>query len=110
MGKDAPVRSFAALADPIRCQVIEQLGTGPVSAGELAQRTGSSPSSMSRHLKVLLEADLVSDDRSPSDARVRLFHLQTRSIVATAAWLDQVEAHWRANLDSFRSHIKGRMS
>jgi DNA-binding transcriptional ArsR family regulator len=110
MGDDILIRSFAALADPVRCEVIEQLGAGPASAGELAHRTGSSPSSMSRHLKVLLDAAQEADDRSPTDARVRMFHLRTGSLAATAAWLDQVEAHWRANLDSFRAHVEKRIS
>lgn len=110
MSNGVPVVVFAALADPVRCRVIEQLGAGPLSAGELAQQTCSSPSSMSRHLKVLLAADLVADARSPDDARVRVFRLQTEQLAATTAWLDQVQAHWRTNLDSFRAHVQKRLS
>jgi DNA-binding transcriptional ArsR family regulator len=108
MVKSWPAATFSALADPVRCTVIERLGTGALSAGELATHTGSSPSSISRHLKVLLDAGLVEDDRSPVDARVRLFHLRSDGLAATSAWLDEVQAHWQANLDSFRSHVEER--
>ena len=108
MVKSWPSATFAALADPVRCSVVERLGAGALSAGELASHTGSSPSSISRHLKVLLDAGLVEDDRSPVDARVRLFHLRTDGLAATSAWLDQVQAHWRDNLVSFRSHVEKR--
>lgn len=99
---------FAALADPVRCRVVERLGTGPASAGDLAVHAGRTPSSMSRHLKTLTAAGLVADERSPADARVRLFRLEADELAATTAWLDQVQAHWRANLASFRDHVERR--
>lgn len=110
MSKGDPAPTFAALGDPARCKVVERLATGPVSASELAKYAGTSPSSMSRHLKVLMVAGLIEDERSSADARVRLFRLRADDLASTTAWLDQVQAHWHTNLASFRSHVERRTS
>ncbi|MEU4196314.1 metalloregulator ArsR/SmtB family transcription factor [Kribbella sp. NPDC026611] len=101
-------RFFEVLADPTRRQVVRLLGEGPQRAGQLATATGASAPAMSRHLKILLEAGLVADERVPDDARVRLFHLNPEPVVAVQAWLDQVQAHWRDQLDAFKRHVEAR--
>jgi DNA-binding MarR family transcriptional regulator len=63
---------------------------------------------MSRHLRVLLEAGVVEDERGPEDARVRLFRLRPESMVALQAWLDQLNAHWEEQLGSFKRHAERR--
>jgi DNA-binding transcriptional ArsR family regulator len=107
MRTDSPTAAFEALADPVRCAVVERLGERPHSAGELAELVGVSPSSMSRHLRMLLRAELISDERGRDDARVRMFRLCPEGLAATTAWMDQVQAHWRANLASFQAHVEG---
>jgi translation initiation factor IF-1 len=62
---------------------------------------------MSRHLRVLLEAGIVVDERLPGDARVRVFRLRPGSMVAIQAWLDQLQAHWDVQLRSFKRHVEG---
>jgi DNA-binding transcriptional ArsR family regulator len=103
---------FAALADPNRLRVVELLGERPYRAGELAERVGISAPVMSRHLRQLLQAGLITDTRDPGDARVRIFHLRPELITALQSWLDQVQAHWDEQLGSFKRHVeqKGRMS
>lgn len=98
-------RTFEALSDERRCQVVELLGTAPRSAGELAQQTGLSASAMSRHLKVLLELKLIKDRRDPRDARIRMFELRPERLTACQSWLDQVQAHWQQNLNSFKDYL-----
>lgn len=97
---------FAALADPTRVRVVELLGQRPHRAGELAGEIGISAPSMSRHLRVLLQAGLIADERVPDDARARVFHLRPEQIAATRAWLDQVQAHWNEQLGAFKEHIE----
>jgi DNA-binding transcriptional ArsR family regulator len=80
-------RLFGALADPTRRGVVELLRDGPRRAGDLAMVTQVSPPVMSRHLRVLLNAGLVDDERSPTDARVRLFFLRKESIATLQSWL-----------------------
>lgn len=97
---------FAALADPTRLRVVELLGEGPHRAGELAARVGVSAPVMSRHLRQLLQAGLVTDVRDPNDARARIFQLRPELITSLQAWIDQVQAHWDEQLGSFKSHVE----
>jgi DNA-binding transcriptional ArsR family regulator len=99
---------FGALADPARRQVVQLLGTRPLRAGELSAAVGMSAPAMSRHLKVLLQAGIVADERTTRDARLRYFRLQPQSIDAVRAWLDQLQAHWDEQLASFKRHIEER--
>lgn len=99
---------FGALADPARRQVVQLLGTAPRRAGELAAATGMSSPAMSRHLKVLLQAGIVTDERTAQDARMRYFRLRPQSLAALQAWLDQLQAHWDEQLGSFKQHIEKR--
>src|SRR5919109_1347797 len=93
---------FTALADPTRRQVIELLGERARRAGELSAAAGTSAPVMSRHLRVLLEAGIVEDERVPGDARLRLFRLRPEPMRDVQAWLDQIQAHWNEQLKSFK--------
>jgi DNA-binding transcriptional ArsR family regulator len=99
---------LSALADPTRRRVVELLGGGPRRAGELAEQAQLSAPAMSRHLRVLLRAGVVVDQRGPDDARVRMFSLQPHAMVALRAWLDQLQAHWDTQLRSFKEHVETR--
>lgn len=98
---------FAVLADPTRRRVVQLLGERPRRAGELAQAAGVSAPVVSRHLRILLAAGVVSDERVADDARLRVFRLRPESLVALRAWLDQVQAHWTEQLGSFKRHVEG---
>jgi DNA-binding transcriptional ArsR family regulator len=106
MVNDQVDRFFEVLADPTRRQVVRLLGEGPQRAGHLAAATGSSSPAMSRHLRILLSAGLISDERVPDDARLRVFRLRPEPVVAVQAWLDQVQAHWQEQLGSFKKHVE----
>jgi DNA-binding transcriptional ArsR family regulator len=99
-------RVFAALADPTRLGVVQLLSDGPRRAGEIASLAGVSGPAMSRHLRVLLEAGLLLDERPTGDARARVFRLRPDSIVAVQAWLGQLQAHWEEQLKSFKAHVE----
>lgn len=101
-------RVFGALADPTRRRVVEVLGGGPRRAGELADEAGTSRPTMSRHLRVLLAAGVVTDERPADDARTRVFRLQPDSMTALRAWLDQIQALWDEQLQAFQQHIDER--
>jgi DNA-binding transcriptional ArsR family regulator len=96
-----------ALADPTRLGVVQLLSTGPQRAGELAAAAGLSAPAMSKHLRVLLEAGVVADERPPDDARVRIFRLRPESVIALRAWVDQLQAHWDDQLRAFKRHVEG---
>lgn len=100
----APV--FEALVDPIRREVVQLLGDGPRPAGELAKASGVSPSAMSRHLRILLETGLVSDERRAEDARVRVFRLRPEAMTSLRVWLDELQLKWKGQLESFKAHVE----
>ncbi|MFI5707962.1 ArsR/SmtB family transcription factor [Kribbella sp. NPDC051620] len=104
--EDEVDRFFEVLADPTRRQVVRLLGEGPRRAGELAMATGASAPAMSRHLRILLAARVIDDERVPDDARLRVFRLRQEPMVAVQAWLDQVQAHWQEQLGAFKKHIE----
>ena len=97
---------FGALADPTRRRVIELLGERARRAGELASAAGTSAPVMSRHLRILLEAGVVADERVPGDARLRVFRLRPEPVAALRAWLDQLQAHWNEQLGAFKRHVE----
>ncbi len=96
---------FPALADPTRRRVIELLSDRARRAGELAEAAGTSAPVMSRHLRILLEAGFVADERVPGDARLRFFRLRREPVLALQAWLDQLQAHWNEQLGAFKRYV-----
>ncbi|MEU0089287.1 metalloregulator ArsR/SmtB family transcription factor [Kribbella sp. NPDC006257] len=106
MVNDQVDRFFEVLADPTRRQVVQLLGEGPQRAGQLAAATSTSSPAMSRHLRILLSAGVVTDERVAEDARVRVFRLRQEPVVAVQAWLDQVQAHWQERLGAFKRHVE----
>ncbi len=103
-----PAVIFDVLADPTRRHVVQLLSTGPCRAGDIAASAGVSAAVMSRHLRLLLRAGLVTDERTADDARVRLFRLRPQSLAGLQAWLDQLRAQWSEQLQSFKSHVESR--
>jgi DNA-binding transcriptional ArsR family regulator len=102
----APV--LTALADPARRRVVQLLSEGPHRAGELAAASGMSAPAMSRHLRVLLQAGIVADERLPDDARARVFWLRPESIEPLRGWLDELQVAADEQLASFKRHVEGR--
>ncbi|MCP3165373.1 ArsR/SmtB family transcription factor [Myxococcus qinghaiensis] len=98
--------TFAALADPTRRGVIDLLREQPRRAGELAAAFDMSPPAMSRHLRVLRKTGLVEEDAVEDDARVKLYRLRPERFSELRAWLDEVEAFWGGQLQSFKEHAE----
>jgi DNA-binding transcriptional ArsR family regulator len=63
--------------------------------------TTVSPPVMSRHLRILLRIGIIDDERSPVDARVRLFYLRREALAPLASWLERTQTHWSHELASF---------
>jgi DNA-binding transcriptional ArsR family regulator len=102
----APV--LTALADPTRMRVVQLLAGGPRRAGELARALGIPAPTMSRHLRVLLRAGVVGDERPANDARARVFWLRPEAMTPLHEWLDELQAAGDAQLASFKRHVEGR--
>jgi DNA-binding transcriptional ArsR family regulator len=77
---------LAALADPLRRQVVELLADGPVTAGEIAARFPITRPAVSRHLRVLRECGLV---ESAVHGQHRVYTLRRDALVELDRWLDR---------------------
>ena len=97
--------ALAALADPQRLRIVEQLRCAPARAGELADAVGLSPPALSRHLRALKKADLIEESHPEFDARVRIYALKREGVAALKAWVDETDRLWAAQLTAFRSHV-----
>jgi DNA-binding transcriptional ArsR family regulator len=100
--------TFAALANPTRRAILARLASGAVSVSELAEPFAMTQPAISRHLKVLERAGLIS---SGSDAQRRPRKLEARRLAEATEWLDGYRKYWEASfvrLDSLLSELKAK--
>jgi DNA-binding transcriptional ArsR family regulator len=86
--------TFLALADPTRRAILARLALGEASVTELAEPFAISQPAISKHLKVLERAGLVS---AGQDAQRRPRRLEGKPLAEASAWLEQYRAIWEAN-------------
>ncbi len=87
---------FGALADPTRRAILARLASGDASVSELVEPFSISQPAVSRHLKVLERAGLVSRSRR---ATVRLSHLEAAPLLEATAWLAGYREFWDESFD-----------
>jgi DNA-binding transcriptional ArsR family regulator len=87
---------FGALADPTRRAILARLAGGDLPVRDLAAPFPMSQPAISRHLKVLEGAGLISRSRR---ATARLSHLEARPLRDATAWLAAFQAHWDERFD-----------
>ena len=73
---------FKALADPTRREIIQMLRKGPLSSGEIAGKFPSAWATISRHLGILRDADLISAERDGNNIRYELNATVLQDLVA----------------------------
>src|SRR3984957_4684968 len=96
MASDPLSTTLFALADPTRRGLLAQLAKGDATVGDLARPYDMSLAAVSKHLKVLEEAGLISRGR---EAQWRPCHLEAKPLSAVADWVDDYRAFWARNLD-----------
>ncbi|TPW76041.1 ArsR/SmtB family transcription factor [Schumannella soli] len=100
-------RAFLALADPVRRAIVARLSRGPATVNELAEPHPITTQAVSRHIRVLEEAGLVTRSR---DAQRRPVHLEAARLEDLTAWLDRYrlihERRFRA-LDDVLAQLAG---
>ena len=98
--------ALAALADPVRRELVELLARGEVAAGELAGRFPVSRPAVSRHLRVLREAGLVT---VRAEGKRRLYALDPRPLRELDDWLEPYRDLWAQRLDALDTEMaRGR--
>jgi DNA-binding transcriptional ArsR family regulator len=95
--------AFAALSDASRRDMIRMLLQKPRRAGELAECVDMSPQALSRHLRVLRKAGLVTEQGIENDARVRVYSVHPNAFQPVQQWMSQVEDLWRRQLHAFKA-------
>ena len=101
----APVldRTFAALADVHRREILDSLGTGPRSVSELAAPLGMSLPGVLKHVRVLEEARLIETHK---EGRTRWCRLAGRPLDGAAGWIGERRERWERRLDLFARQVE----
>jgi DNA-binding transcriptional ArsR family regulator len=100
--------TFAALADPTRRAILARLAAGEASVTELAKPFAMSQPAISKHLKVLERAGLISRGQ---DAQRRPRRLDTKRLAEASKWLDKYRQLWEAqfqSLDTLLEEMKAK--
>ena len=86
--------TFAALADPTRRAILARLALGETSVAELAEPFSMSQPAVSKHLKVLEQAGLISTSQ---DAQRRPRRLEAKPLAEASGWLERYRKIWEGN-------------
>ena len=98
--------TFAALADPTRRAILARLASGQASVNDLARPFAISQPAVSKHLKVLERAGLISRTR---DAQRRPSRIEARPLADASAWLEEYRRFWEGRyreLDALLDELK----
>ena len=99
------MNAFAVLARPQRRRILDALIDGERPVGQLVDQLGLSQPSISKHLRVLRAAGMVS---SRVDAQRRLYRVEPAALAEIDAWLSPYRKLWTRRLDALEAHL-GRM-
>lgn len=111
MNKEAHLdKVFAALADSTRRGILARLASGSASVSELAEPFHMSQPAISKHLKVLQDAELIT---LQIDGQRRLRELRTEPLIQAVSWIEKYREIWEGNyqrLDSLLAELKASPS
>lgn len=96
-------RTFAALADPTRRAILGRLAQGETSVNELARPFHMSLPAVSKHLKVLERAGLISRSRR---AQVRPARLEPAALKEASDWLEEYRELWEGRMDRLDAYLR----
>jgi DNA-binding transcriptional ArsR family regulator len=102
MSTDELSRTFAALADPTRRAILARLAVGEATVGELAAPFDMTFAAVSKHLRVLENAGLVSRGR---EAQFRPAQLDARPLAAASGWIGDYARFWADSLGSLDQYL-----
>jgi len=107
MSTDELSRTFSALADPTRRAILTRLSQGEATVSELAEPFAMTFAAVSKHLRVLEGAGLVSRGR---DAQYRPARLEARPLAAASGWINDYAAFWEGSLDALDGYLHALQS
>ena len=104
MAVDQLTSTFAALADPTRRAIVARLAEGEASVNELAEPFPISIQAVSKHLKVLERAGLITRGRA---AQQRPSRLEAAPLQEAVEWLERYRRLWQASFDELERRLHG---
>jgi DNA-binding transcriptional ArsR family regulator len=96
---------FRAIADPTRRAILDRLRAGPACAGALAADFRLSRPAVSKHIKVLRDARLVTHERA---GRERVYRLDPVPLQRVAGWVEGYRAFWHASFTGLKRYLEGK--
>ena len=103
MATDHLSATFSAIADPTRRAILARLAAGEGSVTELAKPFDMTLPAVSKHLRVLENAGLISRGR---DAQWRPARLETARLREAARWMERYRIFWEHSLDRLDAHLR----
>jgi DNA-binding transcriptional ArsR family regulator len=103
MSPDGLNRAFAALADPTRRAIIARLASGEATVNELAEPFDLTQPSISKHLKVLERAGLISRGRA---AQTRPCRIEVAPLKEVANWVESYRNLWEESFDRLDAFLR----
>ena len=97
--------AFAALSHPVRRRIVERLARGPATVGQAAAGTGVSKPAISKHLRVLEEADVIV---RVVDGREHRLSLKADSLGDASGWIDRQRRLWERKFDVVEQYLEER--
>jgi DNA-binding transcriptional ArsR family regulator len=105
MPEDVITLTFAALADPTRRAILARLAKGAATVNELATPFEMSQPAISKHLKVLERAGLISRSR---EGQTRPCRLETAPLKQLDQWVGNYRTLWEDSFDRLSQHLKSK--
>src|SRR4051794_5356509 len=104
MDSDSLSTVFAALADPTRRAILARLASGEAPVKELAKPFGISGPAITKHLKVLERAGLISRSR---EAQRRPCRIEAAALKDAASWIEHYRQYWEESFDRLEVYLRG---
>jgi DNA-binding transcriptional ArsR family regulator len=95
-------RTFGAISDPTRRQILDQLSTGPASISELAAPFGMSLTGLTKHVRILEAARLVTTAKV---GRTRQCRLGPEGLEQAVRWIELYRDRWERHLDGLEAYL-----
>jgi DNA-binding transcriptional ArsR family regulator len=102
MSTDELSRTFAALADPTRRDILARLAHGEATVSELAEPFDISFAAVSKHLRVLRDAGFV---EARVEGQRRVYHIRPEPLREVDAWLAPFRQFWTEHVDALERHL-----
>ena len=96
-------RTFSALSDPTRREILDWLGRGPASITELAEPLGMSLTGLKKHVQILEEANLVTSEKV---GRTRQCRLGPEQLEDAVNWIEMYRQQWNRRLEGLEAYLE----